>query len=170
MSLVFCVFALLFSGCMGIKGINTTMKVNGSEQTFAIGNGWQYSFTAVITNSAPGTVAHVLVTRNGFTEDKATLRPGETYTEKITSSMCYGNRNGYSYSYYLSWYDRAPEVLFKVNFYKVFGESPKKGVANAEFVGTLTNRFTAFDCQDPINKMVSWDIGGYFGQGGYVIR
>lgn len=145
------------------------MKVNGNEQTFSVGNGWQYSFTVVITNSSPGTVAHVLVTRNGVTTNKAQLRPGETYTEMMTSSMCYGNRNGYSYSYYSSWYDKAPEVLYKVNFYKAVGES-QKGVANAEFVGTLTNKFTAFDCQDPINKTVSWDIGRYFGQGGYVIR
>ena len=158
---------LLFSGC-GIKGMNTTMKVNGNERTFVIGEGWQYSFTAVITNGSPGTVAHVLVTRNGTTVDKATLRPGETYTEKMTSSMCYGNRGGY-YSYSRSWNERPPEVLYKVNFYKAVGE-PQKGIANAEFIGTLTNRFLMFDCQDPISKTVSWDIGGYWGQGGYVIR
>lgn len=163
-----CVCALLFSGCMGIKGMNTTMKVNGSEQTFAVGNGWQYSFTMVITNSSPGTVAHVLVTRNGRTTDVATLRPGETYTEMLASSMRYGNCGGY-YSYSYLWSNRAPEVLYKVNFYKAVGES-QKGVANGEFVGTFSDKFSMFDCNDPVEHLVSWDIGSSWWQGGRVIR
>ena len=160
-------FMVLFSGCGSIQGVSTTMKVDGSEQTFSIGNGWQYVFNIGITNSSPGTIAHVLAIRGNDMKDVAQLRPGETHMERLTSSMCYGN-NGKNYSYL--WNNKPPEVIYKVNLYKEVGDSGKKGTGNAQFLTTLTHRFNMFDCADPINKFASWDIGGYWGSGGFVLR
>ncbi|MBI5005190.1 MAG: hypothetical protein HZC03_01140 [Candidatus Lloydbacteria bacterium] len=158
---------LLFSGCTGIQGVGTSMKMDGTEHFFSIGNGPAYRFNIAITNALPGTMMHVLATRNGRTTDVAQLRPGESYTEMLASSMCYGSSNGYSsYSY---WWGKPPETLYKVNVYKIVGSDKKN--AQTEFAGTISNKFTMFDCQNqPMNYSVSWDVGGYWGSGGLVLR
>jgi len=152
---------LFLGGCVsqGIRGVNFTMKHNGDERTFALGNGWKYSHTITITNGLPKSIIEIIARRGLQLERVAELKGGEIYSETLESSMCYGYKRNYSY-----WEQNPPETTFFINRYEVVGEKDGNGLK--EFVGTKQIIVEMFSCDKARNQIT----GIIVNPNGYIIN